>query len=150
MIFCGLYCSRWNVDITALSGEYQYLDSKKFSHDACRKIPQWINSLKVLKNERCAFFFNNDAEHNIFQRFMARFLISQIDEVYYIPYRRINGILLFFLQFCQDNSLQGQVDFNQSFILASGLRLFDLNEINSYRYIYSNENQKRIFENFKS
>ena len=150
MIFCGVYCSRWNVDITVLSGEYQFLDSKKFSHDACREITPWSNSLKILTNERCAFFLNNDADHNIFQRFIDHSFINQFDEVYYIPDRRINGILLFFIQFCHDNHLQGQVDFNQSFILASGFRLFDLNEINSYRYIYSNENQRKIFENFKS
>jgi len=150
MMFCGVYCSRWHVDITVLSGDYQYLDSKKFSHDVYRDIPSWLNSLKVLKNERCTFFFNNDADLNIFHDFMARSLINRIDEVYYIPDRRINGILLFFLQFCHDNYLQGQIDFNQSFILASGFRLFDLNEINSYRYIYNNESKKRFFEYFKS
>ena len=99
MMFCGVYCTRRYVDITVLSGEYQYLDSKKISHDAYRDIPGWINSLKVLKNERCAFFFNNDVDkHNRFQSFMALSLINQIDEVYYIPDRRINGILLFFMQ----------------------------------------------------
>lgn len=97
---------------------------------------------KVLVNERCAYFLNDDGITCFSRRFAACNFFNENDELYFIPDRRINELLMFFWQFCYDRSSNGMNDLNHSFLLASGFRIFDFNEIGRYNSSYT---KKRSF-----
>jgi len=124
MIYCGVFISKHFLEITALSGQYIFLGSENFKLDECKNINQWVDSFKVLKNEKCIYIFN---EGNVDSSAMKFIRFS--DEIYFVSHRKILGLILFIYEYCLRNNSSLLKDFNQASILASWFRFFDLDEI---------------------
>lgn len=130
MIYCGIFVSKSFIEITALSGEYIYLDSERFDYNDCMHIYVWIDSLRCMVNEKCIYIFNDDISYEFFiKKFSAFKPIGPYDEIYFVNHKKVINMILFIYQLYWETDNPLCIDINQAFILASAFRLFDLKDI---------------------
>ena len=131
MIYCGVSISMHWIEITALSGSYAFLDSQRFRHDDFTGIHQWINSLKILKNEKSIYCLIDGALECHEMKISDLKFIEYPDEIYFISQNRIIDLMMFFFDWLYETNSFLLFNMDQTYILASSFRLFVPNEIKS-------------------
>lgn len=137
MIYFGVNLNCNSFRITALTDGFANLGTKYFNSEEVTKVRQWINSIKYNANEPCYWFF--DAINYTKNRGETDFQYcheNENDYIYLINHRKLKNIIQFMNEFVSKiDPIMFDVD--TTFILASAVRLFSFEEIESFKEYYA-------------
>lgn len=133
MIYLGVDLHDSNFRITVLTESFAHLDTISFYIEEKKRLQQALDSFKYNYCEKCSWFFD-ELNFNTHENAASTFYFdNNYNEIYLVNHRKLINIIQFLYEWAVHTESVLTFDINKSLLLASAIRLFDSDDIKSFK-----------------